>query len=268
MSNKILDWVKGNWIILLGAALLLAGGIGLGTAFWDYSESENRTDALKEQFVQYHGDVDVQGIIDDSGIRPWFDLLTVDMVALQEQYPHVVGWLFFENEDINYPLIYSGDNETYLRRTYDGKSATAGSIFIDGVNNPDLTDTHTIIYGHNMKNLSMFGKLKFYKEQKDYYDGHKYFQIHTTEEVLRYEIFAYHDSYIGSYLFQEVHEDATNLVAQIKRDSLIGVTVDINDADKLITLSTCTADDEYRFVVHAVLTDRYPKYTLENNTEE
>ena len=70
---------------------------------------------------------------------------------------------------------------------------TAGSIYIDGNNSPDLDDAHTLIYGHNMRNLSMFGKLKFYKTEEDYFENHRHFQLITETGVYRYEIFAYKD---------------------------------------------------------------------------
>ena len=71
--------------------------------------------------------------------------------------PDVVGWIYFENDDLSYPVLYSGDNDKYLRTTIDGSDATAGAIFIEGGNSPDFQDQNTIVYGHNMRNLSMFG---------------------------------------------------------------------------------------------------------------
>ncbi|MBO6215720.1 MAG: hypothetical protein J6N76_09385 [Lachnospiraceae bacterium] len=61
-------------------------------------------------------------------------------------------------ESISYPLLYSGD-DYYLRSNYLKEEEIAGSIYIDGNNSPDLDDAYTLIYGHNMRNLSRFGKL-------------------------------------------------------------------------------------------------------------
>ena len=87
--------------------------------------------------------------------------------------------------------MYSGDDETYLRKSFDGTNSFAGSIFMEGINNPEFTDVNTIIYGHNMRNLSMFGLLKKYTRDDKYYDSNKYFQIITPNYAYRYLIFAY-----------------------------------------------------------------------------
>ena len=145
----------------------------------DYNASNNLYNSLEEEFVTY--DVNV----DDS--KEWYELLRVDMEGLQEKNPDIKGWIFFENEEISYPIVYSGDNEKYIRTSVDGAAATAGSIFLEGMNSPDFEDSHTIIYGHNMQNLSMFGRLKNYKE-KDYYEDHQYFQILVDGKIYRYQI--------------------------------------------------------------------------------
>ena len=123
----------------------------------------------------------------------WYHDIDVDFAGLKEQNEDIVGWIYFEDEEsISYPLLYSGD-DYYLRRNYLKEEETAGSIYIDGNNSPDLDDAHTLIYGHNMRNLSMFGKLKFYKTEEDYFENHRHFQLITETGVYRYEIFAYKD---------------------------------------------------------------------------
>ena len=118
----------------------------------------------------------------------WYHDIDVDFAGLKEQNEDIVGWIYFEDEEsISYPLLYSGD-DYYLK-----EEETAGSIYIDGNNSPDLDDAHTLIYGHNMRNLSMFGKLKFYKTEEDYFENHRHFQLITETGVYRYEIFAYKD---------------------------------------------------------------------------
>ena len=62
----------------------------------------------------------------------WYDQIQVNFGELTKLISEIVGWIHFENEDIDYPILYSGDNDKYLRKTYDGNDATAGSIFLDG----------------------------------------------------------------------------------------------------------------------------------------
>ena len=165
----------------------------------------------------------------------WYEMVAVNLEELQEENPDIVGWLYFETEEISYPILYSGDNETYLHTAYNGKSAASGSIFLDGNNAPDFSDNYNIIYGHNMKDLSMFGKLKFYRTKEDYYETHKYFQIITTDRYDRY--------YIKDY--KEVASS----------DPIYEMTEDKKKASsETIVLSTCTSG-ENRFVLYAMKTD-------------
>ena len=92
--------------------------------------------------------------------------LAVDFESLKAINPDVKGWLYIEALDISYPVVQGPDNDTYLHTTYEGTSNFAGSIFLDYQNQDDFSDGNTIVYGHNMKNLSMFGKLKQMKEQE------------------------------------------------------------------------------------------------------
>ena len=165
----------------------------------------------------------------------WYEMVAVNLEELQEENPDIVGWLYFEKEEISYPILYSGDNETYLHTAYNGKSAASGSIFLDGNNAPDFSDNYNIIYGHNMKDLSMFGKLKFYRTKEDYYETHKYFQIITTDRYDRYYI-------------KEYKEVASS-------DPIYEMTEDKKKASsETIVLSTCTSG-ENRFVLYAMKTD-------------
>ena len=171
------------------------------------------------------------------------------------------GWIYFENEDISYPVLYSGDDDTYLRRTLDQKPATAGSIFLEGMNNPDFEDSHTLIYGHNMRNLSMFGKLKYYKEDPDYYMDHMYFQILKGDVVYRYQIFAYEDVTPDSYIYAVPYgptEEFADFIDRIYASSYRQTGIVASKDDKILTLSTCSTSGEGRFVVHAVRVDEYP----------
>ena len=94
-----------------------------------------------------------------------------------------------ESTGIDYPVLYSGDNEKYLRRDLYGEEHIAGSIFLEGLNRPDFTDYYTIIYGHNMNDGSMFGGLKKYKE-KEFWEENQYFTLYTEDMAYRYQIFA------------------------------------------------------------------------------
>ena len=88
-----------------------------------------------------------------------------------------MAWLRFDNYNdvhISYPVLYSGDDETYLRSDIYGNYHIAGCIFLEGMNQPDFSDYHSIIYGHNMRNTTMFGDLKRYKNDEGFYENNQY----------------------------------------------------------------------------------------------
>ncbi len=267
-SKKIFDMC----ILLAGAVMIIVAGFHLVRTFMDYQGAKSEYDSLEEAYVSVsypqEAGSEIQGTEDaEKEASPWYSMISVDMAAVHEVNSDVVGWIWFENEDISYPVLHSGDNETYLRTTFEGKKATAGSIFMDAMNSPDFSDYHTIIYGHNMKDLSMFGKLKFYRQQSDYYQDHAYFQIITEECRYRYEIFAYQQVSEVGYVYivpMAPDDEYAAFLKQLQSDSLRDTGVEVTKEDKIITLSTCTSSDDRRFVVHAVLvgtwTAKSPKY--------
>ena len=192
----------------------------------------------------------------------WYHDIEVDIAGLKEQNPDIVGWIYFEDEEsISYPLLYSGD-DYYLRRNYLGEEETAGSIYIEGHNRPDLSDAHTLIYGHNMRNLSMFGKLKYYRTEDDYFDNHRYFQLITEDAAYRYEIFAYKDVSTltgGIYTtWKYVDKDFKEFVENtIITGSYVDSDLKVDDDTHIVTLSTCSYDSDVRFTVSAVRVDEH-----------
>ena len=192
----------------------------------------------------------------------WYHALDVDFAGLKKLNPDIVGWIYFEGDvGISYPLLYSGD-DYYLNHNYLKEEESAGSIYIDKNNNPDLSEAHTIIYGHNMRNLSMFGKLRYYKTDEDYLDDHRYFQLITETGAYRYEIFTYKDVSTltgGIYTtWKYVDEDFKNFVEDtICQGSYVDADIDVDDEAHIVTLSTCSYDSDVRFTVSAVRVDEH-----------
>ena len=238
-------------------------------------KQEQEIQALQEEYISEAGDTtsmsdesDMVAKTGDLETEPeddpnaWYHDIDVDFAGLKEQNEDIVGWIYFEDEEsISYPLLYSGD-DYYLRRNYLKEEETAGSIYIDGNNSPDLDDAHTLIYGHNMRNLSMFGKLKFYKTEEDYFENHRYFQLITESGAYRYEIFAYKD--VGTLTggiyttWKYVDDDFRDFVENtICQGSYVDADIDIDDETHIVTLSTCSYDSGVRFTVSAMRIDEH-----------
>ena len=236
-------------ILALGLLIVFGSLGGFAYIYMGYAKSENLYDSLEQTYVTKP---DVNG-----AEVAWQDMIDVDIDALKNINPDVVGWLYVENTDISYPILFSGDDETYLRTTIDKEYATAGSIFLEGYNLPDFSDSHNIIYGHNMRNLSMFGKLRYYKSDEDYYDEHKYFQVITSEGKYRYEIFSYFDTEPASWVYTVPYydnEEFQSYIDNLNTHSYRKGNAEVLSSDKVVTLSTCSAQD-MRFTVHGYMMD-------------
>lgn len=176
----------------------------------------------------------------------------VDFASLQAINPDVVGWLDMEMLDISYPIVQGKDNDYYLHTTVEGNYNFSGAIFVDAGNKGDFSDHNTIVYGHNMKNKSMFGKLKFITEEEAYKTS-RYFWICTPEHTYKYEIFsAYITSISGDTytLYQEGGPEFLSWVeGQASRSVIPNQGIAYSQDDYVVTLSTCTSDDAHRYVV-------------------
>ncbi len=244
-------------VMLIGLALIIFACVNLVRIIGNYYKSNKIYGDLNDKYVTEASE-QVEGT-EAAEEAPWYTLASVDLKALQHENPEVCGWLYFENEKISYPIMYSGDNEKYLRTTWDGQSASAGSIFLEEANSPDFNDSHTLIYGHNMKDLSMFGRLKYYKEKDDYYADHQFFQIFTGDMIYRYQIFGYEDIDPNSFVYTVPYgenEEFQSFIDQLYKLSYKDTGVSAKSVNKIVTLSTCSSGDN-RFVVHGVRVNQY-----------
>ena len=185
--------------------------------------------------------------------------LTVDLAALQKVNPDVIGWLYIPDTAISYPLVRGSDNSTYLHESYDGQATASGSIFVDYRSGAALTDDNTVIYGHNMKNGSMFGGLKKYADA-DYLKAHRDVYVYLSGRVLHFRAFAGYktEDTSESYTLQFSDGlDFAGFVEYIKKSAGDNVLDAPTQAAPLLTLSTCTSTTETgRFVVNAVYVEQ------------
>ena len=182
----------------------------------------------------------------------------VDFKSLKEINNDVIGWIYFEDTKINYPIVKGIDNEYYLNHMIDGTNNSAGSIFMDYRNQENFNNKHTIIYGHHMKNGSMFSNLIKYKEQS-FYDKHPYYLIMTPNKNYKIDI-------ISGYV-TNINENAWNLnfSSDSEYETWIKKTIDASlfesniipaTKDNIITLSTCSYEfDNARFVLVGIISN-------------
>lgn len=242
---------------LAGLAMIVGAAIYLGSVFWEYQRGGNEYDALQKMvFTEQNaaGQPPDNGENLDGG-----DAVTKEdrkimqaIRKLKKENKDVVGWIVFDNMELSYPIMQGADNAYYLTHTFSGETNSAGSIFMEAANSSDFSDCHTILYGHNMKNQTMFGQLKKYRTE-DFYKGHEYFAIYTENEIYRYQIFAYYDiSEFGDIytIGFEPDEEFAAFIGDMKKRSYYDTGVEVTGQDRVITLSTCSEKGK-RFVVNA-----------------
>ena len=164
-----------------------------------------------------------------------------------------IGWLSVPGTTIDYPVMYTPDEpQRYLRKNFDGDYDIAGMLFIDyrcQLDPADHVSTDTIIYGHRMKNDTMFGPLKYYKDS-DFCKENNVVRFDTLYRPGTYVIFA---AFLGkaydegsdafqyyNFIEAETQEDLDDYLSEIRR---IAHYYDSENApafgDEIITLSTC-----------------------------
>ncbi len=250
---------KIRWILTGVMALVLA--VCVARLFWisrEYKESKD----LYEQTEQTY--VTEPAVVPEDIAPEWYQQISVDLESMQAENPEVSGWIYFENEpSLSYPVMHADNNKKYLRTAWQGGEAVAGSIFTERSNAADFTDPHTIIYGHNMRNESMFGKLKHYKTDADYYPDHQFFQIITNSMYYRYWIVACKDVSDRNGLFTVWMEDGEDFRSFVQEkvlgESLISAGYIPDPGDHIITLSTCNNTQRKRFTVSAVRVAQQPR---------
>lgn len=179
----------------------------------------------------------------------------ISMPALRAINPDIGGWIYIPDTEISYPLLCGEDNEYYLGHTWDKVNNSAGAIFVDCRCSPDLEDFHTIVYGHRMRNGSMFAGLKYYNDL-DYWREHPAVYILDSSGVHVYDIFAAWEPSTSSILYTldtATEEGRRALLDTCLASNQLDTGIAPELTDKILTLSTCTGNGHAtRWVVQAV----------------
>ena len=256
-----------DFLIVVGVGLLLFSAYSIYKDYTESKESQESYEKIKNEYVKVPDDKLEIPTGDDIGTagqeqpKEWYEQIWVDLEGLQTQVNEdIVGWIYFENEDISYPILYSTDNNEYDRVRYDLVYAMCGSITLEATNKWDFSDIRNIIYGHNMRDLSMFGKLKYYKNE-GYYQDHQYFQLIYDGMIYRYQIFSYFDVEETEVSYIRVDYDENNtyeaMLGKLQSNAMHETGVEVTAEDKTVTLLTCADDKTKRFLVNAVLVDEH-----------
>ena len=179
----------------------------------------------------------------------------INFNKLKEQNNETVAWIKVNNTNIEYPVVKAKNNDFYLNHSFDKSRNLAGWIFADYRNKFDGTDKNIVIYGHNMKDDSMFGSLKWVIND-DWYNNedNKYITLITENETQVYEVFSVYQIEKEDYYIQtnfNTEKEFSEFIETIAKRSKKDFYVDVNKEDNILTLSTCANNNKYRVVLHA-----------------
>lgn len=186
-------------------------------------------------------------------------LTNYDHSALLALNADAIGYIQIPAIDILLPVVHGSDNEYYLTHTLTGETSKNGTLFMDSRDSAGIDSQNMIIYGHNMKNGSMFGALKKFINKDFFNEGNnKYFYFYVGDVIYQYEIYSVHTtpaSNDGTYTYYFENSDAfLNYLNTCAKASYHASDVTFSADSKTITMSTCTNDDKTRLVVQAVRT--------------
>ena len=242
IKNKSIKEIFLNILILLFIIILIISIGCIAKWFMDNKENKEISDKVLEAIIEINENKDEE-------IE-----YKVDFVKLKEINNQIVAYLKVNGTKIEYAVVQAKDNSYYLRRNLDKKSNVGGSIFMEYKNKLDGTDKNIVIYGHNMKNDSMFGTLKNILKEEWYNNEENYIINLTTEkEEKKYKVFSVYkikteDYYIDTEFKENEFEKFINT---LKDRSIKDFGTEIDEQDNILTLSTCADNDAYRIVLHA-----------------
>lgn len=230
-----------NVITVCLIGIILVSGYKIGKTMWEYQVAKSAYTNISEKTAK---------------VDPKQFTGVVDWKALKKVNTDVQGWLYQKGTVINYPVVQGTDNDTYLHTRFDKQWSGGGTLFVDCRMEKDFKGFNSIIYGHHMKDGSMFRSIRGYTKEDGYYDKHKTLELATPHGN-------YHLVVFSAFITKATDEDTYKMTydeaekqAYIDRAwerSELPITrdsVDVTKNDRLVTLSTCAYDyEEARYIV-------------------
>lgn len=246
---------------IAGSICIAAAVICAGISIYQYAQQKHAGESYKEvrtdvKRTEERTETPKEAAKDSKNIA-----IPIDFTALQAENPDVYAWIQIPGTSIDYPILQSQtDNTYYLNHALDGSEQPEGAIFTENYNTRTFEDPNTVIYGHDMKNGSMFQNLHNY-EDREFFDTNRDVKIYLPDRILHYKIFAaylYDDRHLLlSFHFEdpEVYQNYLNQIFSMRdMNAFVDTSMKVTSEDSIITLSTCYGNNEaQRYLVQAVL---------------
>ena len=270
-----------QWIALgLCLAVFVFAAYKVIVDLLDYAEAQKEYNALAELFYQGIGEGDTlaktnvgatttdlltsmespsedENTLLSGGGTDNYPVIKARLQKLKAMNADTYGWIYVSGTSIDYPVMQSYSNDYYLRRGFYGNFLNSGSIFADSSCSSPKENRNTVLYGHNMKDGTMFHTLHNLKNRQ-YFDNAE-IRLMTEEGIFVYEVYSVHVPKETDMFFHTSFNEAgwKEFLRWTQADSMFQKQdIELNPNDRVITLSTCTStttEEPYRFVVHGVL---------------
>lgn len=284
MTNK----KKGKWsiwkairnmFIFLDVAVVILSAGYIVARIYDYYASVKAYKTIEEIYVTHPLEMeDLSTPETDSAVRkeekedreavepqgtPIPERPHVDWEGLRTVNPDLVAWIYVPMAGISYPVVQGTDNDEYLHKAFTGEYRYAGSIFLDSENTKDFTDRNTILYGHNMRDGSMFAMLN--NLTADEFRNEPWIWVLTPRKAMLYKSFSYHtgETEGSSYtLFSPYmrHEEFPDWLNALLKGSTFDGQLPGRYYERVLTLSTCTSRSyTERMILQGILVREVPE---------
>lgn len=223
-----------NVIMVCLALIVLVSGYKVYTIIRDYRAGQAAYESISDQ------------------AQPGGFTGDIDFAALRRINPDVIGWLYYKDMHIDYPVVKGPDNETYLSKMFNGEWGGCGTLFADCITEAPFRQFNTIVYGHHMRDGSMFAQLKKLKDP-EFWKEHPRLELITPEGRYHLEIWAFLNQPADSSIY------TTNMVSETEKADYLALAsgmadyttdVEVTTEDRLVVLSTCAYEyQDARYMV-------------------
>lgn len=216
-----------NALLVIGIALLVVAAVLIGPKLFDYVKADR-----------------IYAEVSDHATMTSDDTLDVDWASLRAVNPDIVAWVKIPDTAIDYPVVQATDNDYYLHHAFNRDTSSSGCPFLDAGNSSDLLDNNSFIYGHNMRNGSMFHDLSKFTDN-DYFSSHPYVYIATPDGgSKRYRcvgsLLIHGDEQVCQLQFNSKADYQSYLAGLLDRCETMAPGVSASAVTRTVVLSTCS----------------------------
>ena len=260
--NKKFSKILSIFLLLIAIGIFIFSSIKIVNYLIDSPKTKKLIKNITEntEIIESKNDAVITGSEDKPNTPYWnfikMNLIDVNFENLKNINSDIVAWLYVGGTNVNYPVVQTTDNDFYLNHSFDKSKNVAGWVYMDYRNDVNYNDKNTIIYGHNMKDQTMFGTLKKLLTKSWYQnEDNRIIKMSSENYNTLWQIYSVYtldnnNDYIQTYFSDDVAYQ--NFLDLVQKRSIANFNTLVSPTDKTLTLSTCHGSTK-KLVVHAKL---------------